>query len=114
MLSSDQDGKPLEETDSIGDFARSEMNPQEEVADKIPELTEQEDIPAQAEETASNGKNKKRKKNKKEKKRKKAASGRNFPGLFSERMMRKKKQAVDIGNTQERMSVNFRRKTSRS
>lgn len=53
MLSSDQDGKPLEETDSIGDFARSEMNPQEEVADKIPELTEQEDIPAQAEETAS-------------------------------------------------------------
>ena len=59
MLSSDQDGKPLEETDSIGDFARSEMNPQEEVADKIPELTEQEDIPAQAEETASNGKNKK-------------------------------------------------------
>ena len=61
MLSSDQDGKPLEETDSIGDFARSEMNPQEEVADKIPELTEQEDIPAQAEETASNGKNKKKK-----------------------------------------------------
>ena len=35
---------------------------QEEVADKIPELTEQEDIPAQAEETASNGKNKKKKK----------------------------------------------------
>ena len=70
MLSSDQDGKPLEETDSIGDFARSEMNPQEEVADKIPELTEQEDIPAQAEETASNGKNKKKKKNKKEKKEK--------------------------------------------
>ena len=35
MLSSDQDGKPLEETDSIGDFARSEMNPQEEVADKL-------------------------------------------------------------------------------
>lgn len=62
MLSSDQDGKPLEETDSIGDFARSEMNPQEEVADKIPELTEQEDIPAQAEETASNGKNKKKEK----------------------------------------------------
>ena len=68
MLSSDQDGKPLEETDSIGDFARSEMNPQEEEADKIPELTEQEDIPAQAEETASNGKNEK--KNKKEKKEK--------------------------------------------
>lgn len=93
MLSSDQDGKPLEETDSIGDFARSEMNPQEEVADKIPELTEQEDIPAQAEETASNGKIKK-KKNKKEKKRKKAASGRNFPGLFSERMMRKKSRRL--------------------
>ena len=71
MLSSDQDGKPLEETDSIGDFARSEMNPQEEVADKIPELTEQEDIPAQAEETASNGKKEKKKKNKKNKKEKK-------------------------------------------
>ena len=38
------------------------MNPQEEEADKIPELTEQEDIPAQAEETPSNGKNKKKKK----------------------------------------------------
>ena len=63
--------KSLEGTDSIGDFARSEMNPQEEEADKIPELTEQEDIPAQAEETASNGKNEKKKKNKKEKKEKK-------------------------------------------
>ena len=103
MLSSDQDGKPLEETDSIGDFARSEMNPQEEVADKIPELTEQEDIPAQAEETASNGK-----------KRKKAASGRNFPGLFSERMMRKKSRRLTSEIHRERMSVNFRRKTSRS
>ena len=106
MLSSDQDGKPLEETDSIGDFARSEMNPQEEEADKIPELTEQEDIPAQAEETPSNGKNKK--------KRKKAASGRNFPGLFSERMMRKKSRRLTLEIHRERMSVNFRRKTSRS
>ena len=144
MLSSDQDGKPLEETDSIGDFARSEMNPQEEVADKIPELTEQEDIPAQAEETASNGKNKKKKKKnffksklniinliqledepeiyriykrkriRKRKKRKKAASGRNFPGLFSERMMRKKSRRLTSEIHRERMSVNFRRKTSRS
>ena len=114
MLSSDQDGKPLEETDSIGDFARSEMNPQEEVADKIPELTEQEDIPAQAEETASNGKNKKKKRIRKGEKRKKAASGRNFPGLFSERMMRKKSRRLTSEIHRERMSVNFRRKTSRS
>ena len=82
MLSSDQDGKPLEETDSIGDFARSEMNPQEEVADKIPELTEQEDIPAQAEETASNGKNKKKKKNKKEKKEKEGGFWQKQPHIF--------------------------------
>ena len=68
MLSSDEEGKPLEETDSIGNFAKSEMNPQEDEADRIPELTEQEDVPAQAEENSSNGKKEKKKKNKKEKK----------------------------------------------
>lgn len=100
MLSSDQDGKPLEETDSIGDFARSEMNPQEEVADKIPELTEQEDIPAQAEETASNGKNKKKKKNKKEKKEKEGGFWQKLSRIIFGEDDEEEKQAVDIGNTQ--------------
>jgi len=50
----------------------------------------------------------------KRKKRKKAASGRNFPGLFSERMMRKKSRRLTSEIHRERMSVNFRRKTSRS
>ena len=100
MLSSDQDGKPLEETDSIGDFARSEMNPQEEVADKIPELTEQEDIPAKAEETASNGKNKKKKKNKKEKKEKEGGFWQKLSRIIFGEDDEEEKQAVDIGNTQ--------------
>ena len=47
------------------------MNTQEDVADKIPGLTEQEVIPAQAEETAANGKNEKKNRNKKNKKEKK-------------------------------------------
>ena len=98
MLSSDQDGKPLEETDSIGDFARSEMNPQEEEADKIPELTEQEDIPAQAEETASNGKNEK--KNKKEKKEKEGGFWQKLSRIIFGEDDEEEKQAVDIGNTQ--------------
>ncbi len=110
-----QDGKPLEETDSIGDFARSEMNPQEELADRFPELTEQEDIPAQAEETASNGKNKKKKKNKKEKKEKEGGFWQKLSRIIFGEDDEEEKQAVDIGNThRERMSVNFRRKTSRS
>lgn len=100
MLSSDQDGKPLEETDSIGDFARSEMNPQEEEADKIPELTEQEDIPAQAEETPSNGKNKKKKKNKKEKKEKEGGFWQKLSRIIFGEDDEEEKQAVDIGNTQ--------------
>ena len=100
MLSSDQDGKPLEEADSIGDFARSEMNPQEEEADKIPELTEQEDIPAQAEETPSNGKNKKKKKNKKEKKEKEGGFWQKLSRIIFGEDDEEEKQAVDIGNTQ--------------
>ena len=92
---------------SVGSFARSEMNPQEEVADKIPELTEQEDIPAQAEETASNGKKRKKEKNKKKirkrKKRKKAASGRTFPDYFrKKRSDEEEKQPVHIGNSRGR------------
>ena len=72
MLSSDQDGKPLEENGfHLVILARSEMNPQEEVADRFLECTEQEDIPAQAEETASNGKKKKRKRIRRIRKRKK-------------------------------------------
>lgn len=58
------------------------MNPQEEEADKIPELTEQEDIPAQAEETPSNGKNKKRKRIRKRKRERRRLLAETFPDYF--------------------------------
>ena len=74
------------------------MNPQEEEADKIPELTEQEDIPAQAEETASNGKNEK--KNKKEKKEKEGGFWQKLSRIIFGEDDEEEKQAVDIGNTQ--------------
>ena len=61
---------------------------------------QQKDIPAQAEETASNGKNEKKKKNKKEKKEKEGGFWQKLSRIIFGEDDEEEKQAVDIGNTQ--------------